>query len=131
MKEAEKWVQNAAAGFRRSTDPEAKLHEATTLELMTSIRLELGDLEGALKNQLTCTNALEREVGLEDERTASAQMDLAGIYQILGHEQDALRWYRRAVGTYKSKIGDRSGKVMKAEQAIKDLEKKVEIIEMN
>jgi tetratricopeptide (TPR) repeat protein len=128
--EALRWTQGALAGMRRSTDPDAKIQEMNTLSLMSSIHLELGDLDSALTSQRDCAQGLEAEVGELDERTVGASLDLAEILNILGYEREALWWYRKAISGYKSNLGNRSLKVMKAEQKVRELEQKGVIIDV-
>jgi len=128
--EALRWTQAALVGMCRCTDPEAKMQEISTLSLMSSIHLELGDLESALITQRDCAKGLEAEVGEFDEKTLGASLDLAEIYHILGHEQEALWWYRKAISGYKSNLGDRSLKVMKAEQKVRELEENGLIVDV-
>jgi tetratricopeptide (TPR) repeat protein len=128
--EALRWTQTALTGMNRCTDPGAKMQKISTLSLMSSIHLEQGDLESALITQRDCVKGFEVEVGEFDEKTLGASLDLAEICNILGHEEEALRWYRKAISGYKSNLGDRSLKVMKAEQKVRELEKKGLIVEL-
>jgi tetratricopeptide (TPR) repeat protein len=118
------WTQGALAGMRRCADPEAKMQELRTLGLMSSIHWNLGDLESALTCQRESTTGLESLLGESNEETLGASLELAEIYDVLGHEREALQWYKKAIAGYKSKLGDRSVQVMKAEQKVRGLERK-------
>ena len=125
LKEALQWTGGALAGMRRCSDPEAKMEEMGTLSLMSSLHIELGDLKSALTAQRDCVNGLEATLGESDEKTLGASLDLAEIYNYLGHTHEALHWYRKAITGYYSKLGDQPVKVMNAERALRELERTV------
>ncbi|KAH7131980.1 hypothetical protein B0J11DRAFT_211888 [Dendryphion nanum] len=121
--EALRWTQGTVAGLRRCTAPEAKMEEISTLSLMASIHLELGDYQSALSSQRDCATGLAATVGEGDEKTLGASLDLAEIYNMLGNESEAKRWYKKAIRGYKDKLGGGSVKVLNAERRLRELER--------
>ena len=84
----------------------------------------MGDLQNALATRKRCAEELELEVGALDEKTLNASLHLAALHDILENYEDALHWYRKAVGGYKTNLGERGTDVTDAEQRIRELEER-------
>jgi tetratricopeptide (TPR) repeat protein len=124
IQEAQRWTQRAVNGFRRSNEDDAKVQELVSLQLLSHVQLEMGELQNALVTRKRCAEELELEVGVLDEKTLNASLHLANLHDILENYEDALLWYRKAVGGYKTNLGERSANVTDAEQRIRELEER-------